>query len=165
MKYDPRTLYSGALRSPASSAKMLLCAAAMEACLGAGGVGLFALAALLRWYGRAQHANCMQPTQFVNGHYGAGCSVRRALRVACMDQESPSHLVPSADLLCIWAPLMGLPSGFVSGGVCGARATLVHSTLSACSPSAMSAHWSAVNNSNVGVNSAFIPLIWTVPSH
>ena len=60
----------------------------MEACLGAGGVGLFALAALLQWYGRAQHANCMQPTQFVNGHYGAGCCVRRALHVACMDQDS-----------------------------------------------------------------------------
>ena len=112
---------SGALRSPASSAKLLLCAAAMEACLGAGGVGLFALAALLRWYGRAQHANCMQPTQFVNGHYGAGCSVRRALGVACLDQESPWLLVLSVDLLCIWVHLMGLSSGFVCSRAGGAQ--------------------------------------------
>ena len=41
------------------------------------------------WYCRhARGAKLVQIALYLNGHYGAGCCVRRALHVACMDQDS-----------------------------------------------------------------------------
>ena len=74
------------------------------------------------WYCRhARGAKLVQIALCLNGHYGAGCCVRRALHVACVDQESPWLLVPSVDLLCIWAHLMGLSSGFACSRAGGAQ--------------------------------------------
>ena len=53
---------------PESERLLHLCAVATAACMGASGIGLFALAALLRWYKRARHAKFVQPTHFFNGH-------------------------------------------------------------------------------------------------